>query len=278
MLLQVLGLGLVVYGGIVLGVFLCQRHLMYHPDRLIELPTAYGAETAQVIPLTAEDGVTLEAWYIPPVNPAYPLILYFHGNAGHIGNRMEKLGHFAAKGFGILALSYRGYGKSAGAPSEAGLFADARALLRYAMEDLKLPPERLLLYGESLGTGVATYAARQLADAGTPVAALALEAPYTSVANRSQELYPFLPAFYMVRDKYESIKRIAGIHCPLLIFHGEQDTVIPVHHGRALLAAAQEPKEGFFFPGIGHTDFDPEKLAEALVRLADQKKPEPLNA
>lgn len=272
MLANLLELVLILYGCIVIGVFVFQRKLMYHPSKLIELPAAYGVEKAEIIPLKTQDGLSIEAWYIAPENKAHPLIVYFHGNAGHIGDRMEKLNHFVQKGFGLLAVSYRGYGKSQGAPTEAGLFEDARTLLRYAAEALGFAPERLLLYGESLGTGVATYAAKTLKDADTPVFALVLEAPYTSVAKRSQELYPYLPAFYMVRDKYESIKRIAHVGCPVLIFHGEEDVVIPVHHGRTLLAAASEPKQGMFFPGVGHTDFPPEELAAALEALVTEKQ------
>lgn len=135
-------------------------------------------------------------------------MVYYHGNAGHIGDRMAKLSHFAAAGFGVLAVSYRGYGKSEGAPSEPGLYADARASLRHALDKLNVPARNILVYGESLGTGIATQMAKDMADAGHPVAGLVLEAPYTSVARRAQEMYPFLPAAWLARDKYHSIDKI----------------------------------------------------------------------
>lgn len=253
---------------IMLGMFVFQRRLMYYPEIEIFQPDHYGVKDVKVIPLVTEDKVEIEAWHVLQADTSLPLLVYFHGNAGHIGDRMAKLGHFIEAGFGILAVSYRGYGNSKGAPSETGLYEDARAALHHALKDIGLKPKDVLLYGESLGSGIATHTAKVMADNGTPVGGLVLEAPYTSVARRSQEMYPFIPAVLLVKDKYHSIDKIAHIDCPLLLFHGEADTVIPVHHGRALLAAAKEPKQGYFFPETGHTDFDHATLTRHLLAFA----------
>lgn len=268
MLLTLLYLIIIGYILIMLGMFVFQRRLMYYPEIEIFQPDHYGVKDVKIIPLVTEDKVEIEAWHVLQADTSLPLLVYFHGNAGHIGDRMAKLGHFIEAGFGILAVSYRGYGNSKGAPSEKGLYEDARAALHHALKDIGLKPKDVLLYGESLGSGIATHTAKVMADNGTPVGGLVLEAPYTSVARRSQEMYPFIPAVLLVKDKYHSIDKIAHIDCPLLLFHGEADTVIPVHHGRALLAAAKEPKQGYFFPDIGHTDFDHATLARHLRAFA----------
>lgn len=259
---------LAVYLLIMLGMFLFQRRLMYYPEIEILEPAHYGIGNVKVIPLVTEDKVSIEAWHVLQADTSLPLIVYFHGNAGHVGDRMAKIAEFAAAGFGILAVSYRGYGKSQGRPSERGLYEDARTALRHALREIGLKPRDVVLYGESLGTGIAVHTAKVMADSGTPVGGLVLEAPYTSVARRSQEMYPFIPARWLVKDKYPSIDKIAHIDCPLLLFHGELDTVIPVHHGRALLAAAKEPKQGVFFPDVDHTQFDHPTLARHLLEFA----------
>lgn len=140
--------------------------------------------------------------------------------------------------------------------------------LHYATETLKLPPERIVLYGESLGSGVAVRMAMD-----HPASALILEAPYTSVVDRSAELYPFIPARLLVQDTYPSLSRIAQVTCPLLILHGEKDHIIPARHGRMLFAAANEPKHAVFFPSVGHSDFDWQAvIREMNAFLASQNR------
>lgn len=244
------------YLGILLGMFLFQRKLMYLPNPA--QCTIAALPGASLTTVTATDGITLQAIHLPAANPHLPTILYFHGNAGNLDDRMHKFRAFGDKGFGVLAVSYRGYGGSLGSPTEQGLYLDARAALHYAGQ-LGLPPSSLVYYGESLGSGIATQLATE-----QPPLALVLEAPYTSVAARAQETYRYLPVYWLVRDRYLSVDKIASIKAPLLLFHGEEDTVIPVHHGRALFAAAQEPKKGIFYPGINHTDFPLDQLTQSL--------------
>ena len=257
------------YGLVMLFMFLFQRNLMYYPETAIEDPAHYGITDIQVFTLDTHDKITIEAWYRPAAK-SFPTIVYFHGNAGHIGNRIEKLIHFTNAGFGMFAISYRGYGKSKGQPSESGLYEDARAAVHYATTQLGIAPEHIILYGESLGSGVATHTAKAMADAGTPAGGLVLEAGYTSVARRAQELYPFIPAYYLARDKYHSIGKIGGIGCPLLLFHGAKDTVIPIHHGRSMLDNAPEPKRGVFFDEVDHTAFDFTVLTHELTAFAKE--------
>lgn len=252
---------------IMLGMFLFQRKLMYYPARPMHPPIHYNMPHARFHPVQTQDGITIELWHQKPKD-GFPLLVYFHGNAGHLGDRAPKLKHFVEAGFGLLAASYRGYGNSEGQPYQDGLFEDARTTLHYALQTLNYAPKDLLIYGESLGSGVATHAAWSLNQLGTPAGGLVIEAGYISVAQRSQEMYPWLPAYFLVRDKYLSITKIGDVGAPLLLFHGEKDVVIPVHHGRKLLETATAPKQGVFFDHIGHTDFDYPTLTHHLLEFS----------
>lgn len=250
-----------VYGGMLGYLYVQQRQLIYHPGRDIAPPTAYGLSGFTEY-FTGADGAKLQLW-VHPAQEGFPTIVYFHGNASHLGNRSDKLAALAARGFGIVGLSYRGYGKSDGTPSEAGLFEDARATLAFAQQELGVPLSRIALYGESLGSGVAVRMASE-----HDVAMLVLEAPYTSVASRAAEMYPYVPVKLLLKDHFDSLSHIAQVRCPLLIFHGELDDTIPVAHGRTLLGAAPEPKQGFFFPQVGHNDFDNALISEHVLAFA----------
>ncbi|MDA0261813.1 MAG: alpha/beta hydrolase [Proteobacteria bacterium] len=228
--------------------YVVQRKLQYFPDRTIYTPAAAGVAEMSVVQLTAADGVETVGWYHHPATDNAPTIVYFHGNAGSIGDRSGHVRLWLEAGYGVLLLSYRGYGASSGHPSEAGLYADGRAAIAYVLAQ-GIAADRLVLYGESLGTGVAVKMATE-----HDIAALVLEAPFTSATDVGAQAYRILPVRLMLKDRYDSISRITGINAPLLIIHGEADRTIPVSHGRKLLAAALEPKTGEFVPGAGHSD------------------------
>jgi uncharacterized protein len=244
------GSALAAYCGIVGGLFGFQRRLLYRPRRMRPMLNDLALLGVREIELITGDGLTLNSWYLPPQN-GHPVIAYFHGNGGNIGYRGGRLRRFAQQGYGVLLAEYRGYGGNPGQPCERGLFADGEAALDF-LGDNGIQPERLVLWGESLGSGVAVYLA-----ASRKIAALVLEAAFTSVAAAAQRHYPFIPAICLVRDRFNSLSRIAQVTAPLLILHGERDRVVPVRHGRALLAAATAPKEGWFPPQASH-----ETLAE----------------
>jgi fermentation-respiration switch protein FrsA (DUF1100 family) len=199
------------------------------------------------VTLTTADGLSLLSWYLP-AGPGRPVILYLHGNGGHIGYRADRVQRFAREGFGILLLEYRGYGGNPGSPSEPGLVADGEAALRF-IESEGILPGRIVLYGESLGTGVAVQIAAR-----HRVAAVILESPYTSIAAAAQYHYAYVPAALLVRDRFDSLSCIREVKAPVLVMHGEADRVIPARFGKTLLAAANEPKEGWFLADAGHGD------------------------
>ena len=238
---------MVAYAALVAGLYLFQRQLLYHPDRT--RPELLGLEQLGVreAMLETEDGLSLLSWYLP-ARPGRPVITYFHGNGGHIGYRAERLLHFAREGFGVLMAEYRGYGGNPGTPSEAGFYTDGRAALAF-LDREGVAPNRLVLYGESLGSGVAVALAVD-----HDIAALVLEAPFTSVAEVAQCHFPYVPASRMVVDRFDSLSRIGKVRAPILVLHGERDRVVPIRYGRALFDAAPEPKEGWFAPEAGHED------------------------
>ncbi len=244
-MLPFLGFAVAGYAVLVGGLYLFQRQLLYFPDRT--RPELLGLEQLGVheTMLTTEDGLSLLAWYLP-ARPGRPVIAYFHGNGGHIGYRAERLLRFAREGYGVLMVEYRGYGGNPGSPTEAGFYADGRAALGF-LDREGVTPNRLVLFGESLGSGVAVALATQ-----HPVAAVVLEAPLTSLAEVAQCHFPYVPAARMVTDRFNSLSRIGRVEAPILVLHGERDRVVPIRFGRALLDAAPEPKEGWFAPDAGH--------------------------
>ena len=242
-----LGFALVAYAALVGGLFLFQRQLLYHPD-----PTRPGLARLEELGvresiLSTEDGLSLLSWYLPG-QLGRPVILYYHGNGGNIGHRVQRLLRFAREGYGVLMPEYRGYGGNPGTPTETGFYADARAGLGF-LEHEGVAPNRLVLYGESLGSGVAVELAAQ-----HEVAGLILEAPFTSVAEVAQSHFPYVPAARLVIDRFDSRSRIGRIRAPILVLHGERDRIVPVRFGHALFDAAPEPKERWFAAEAGHED------------------------
>lgn len=237
------------YGVVVLAAFVMQRSLMYAPGTTLPaVPSGYTAVT-----LTTADGYALTSWYAAAAAPGRAIIVYFQGNAGTIADRVAKVMPFVADGHGVLLTGYRGYGGNPGAPTERGLLTDARLALKFARAETGAARPVVLL-GESLGSGVAVQLAAEQAEGNEPVAAVMLEAPFTSAAAVGRAAYPFLPVKLLIKDRFDSLARIAAIGAPLLIVHGERDRVVPIAQGRRLLTAAQAPKTGRFLPGAGHND------------------------
>ncbi len=230
------------------SLFLIQRRLIYPVDPTYHTPAEAGlSDAVKEVRLKTPDGVSLIAWQARPA-PGEPTLLYFHGNGGGLIDRAERIKRFTREGLGLFMPAYRGYAGSGGSPTETALIADAHlAYDRLIAEGLR--PEEIVVYGESLGTGVAV----QLA-ASRKVAAVVLDAPYTEIAAIGQQLYPFIPVKLFLKDNFASIDHIGAIKAPLLILHGSRDDTIPPALGKALYAAAPEPKEIHIIEGAGHSD------------------------
>jgi hypothetical protein len=257
-LYALLGSALAAYGVLVGGLYVFQRHLLYFPDVARPELGDLAALGVREIMLKTADGLSLLSWYLPP-RDGRPVIAYFHGNGGHIGYRAERLRRFARTGYGVLMAEYRGYGGNPGTPSERGLVADGGAVLDFLGGE-GMTPNRLVIYGESLGSGVAVPLATQ-----REVAGVILEAPFTSVAEVAQYHYSFIPASALVRDRFDSLARISDVKGPILVLHGERDRIVPVRFGRALFEAAPQPKELWLAPEAGHEDLVRYGALEAVL-------------
>jgi fermentation-respiration switch protein FrsA (DUF1100 family) len=238
-------IGLGVYALIVAYMFFNQRQLLYHPDAKRVDPTTIGITGAEVTTIATPDGEKLVAWYAPAA-AGQPTVLFLHGNAGSIAERPLRFQYYRKTGFGVLYLSWRGYGGSTGQPSEHGLLVDANAAYDWLMGK-GVSPDKLVVVGESLGTGPAV----QLA-AAHPVAALALEAPYTTMVDVARYHYGWLPVQLLLLDRFDSLDTIAKVHAPLIIIHGDADPIIPFALGKRLFDAAPEPKRFVAIPGGTH--------------------------
>jgi len=245
------------------GAFAGQRGLMYFPDS--ERPSPQQSEVPEMaeVALETEDGLTLLAWHRPPADAALPTLVYFHGNAGNIGMRAYKVRPYLDAGFGVLLTTWRGFSRNPGKPSEDGLYHDGRAALKFLQSE-GTAPERTVLYGESLGTGVAVHLAKA-----QPAAAVVLEAPYSSIADVAQARTPFLPVRSLLLDRFDSASKIAAINAPLLIVHGAHDGTIPIRFGQRLFAAASEPKTMHIYPEAGHNDLYEHGMGALVLDFLD---------
>lgn len=257
---------LLCYGAAAATLALMQRSLLYHGEPSSMSPAQAGAAAAQNLYFSNE-GERVQYWWIAP-QAGQPILVYFHGNAGSLASRAGSINAFAQQGFGVAIMSYRGFGESTGHPSERAIYADADALMQQVMQHHSSEERRVILFGESLGTGVATEMAMRYR-----VAALVLQAPFTSVRARAQELYPWAPVRWLLRDRYESLEKITRINAPLLILHGLRDEVIPPAHSQTLMAAASEPKKLILLSDIHHSDFPHDEVADDVHRFYDEHSP-----
>src|SRR5690349_2810024 len=242
--------GVLVYLGIVALMYFAQRSLMYFPETRRTAPSQAGLPEAEEVVLDTADGERVIVWTIAPRGD-HPVVLYFHGNGGALRYRADRFRELTQDGTGLVALSYRGYAGSSGRPTERGLIEDARAA--YAFATQRYPAARLVLWGESLGTGVAVAIAAEKA-ADKRVTRLVLEAPFASAVSVAASVYPFVPVRFLMKDQFRSDLRIRNVKAPVLIVHGDRDTVIPIESGERLYSLIDGPKRFVRVAGAGHED------------------------
>jgi len=240
--------GLAAYAGVVLLLYLMQRRLLFFPSAEHVSPQAAGFDSARERQLTTSDGETVIAWYVPPREGSL-LVIFFHGNADTLAANVERHRNLVADGTGLIALSYRGYAGSSGRPSEAGLHRDADAA--YAFAATQVPSDRIVVWGHSLGSGVAVRLAARRAIAG-----LILEAPYTSAADIAAMRFWFVPVRLLMKDPFYSDRYIGDVTAPVLVLHGARDDVIPMAVGERLYDLVRAPKRFVRFPEGGHVGLD----------------------
>ena len=241
-------------------VYIFQRNLIYFPSKDTPDRQHYDAEDMQVIKLTTNDHLHLNAWYKPPII-GKPTILYLHGNGGHIGYRMYLIRYLLDQGYGVLLPDYRGYGGNQGRPTEKGFYQDGFAAIRF-LQGQGIENSQLILYGESLGTGVATKLASEFS-----ICALILQSAYTSLPALAHYHYPWI--LISPKDQYNSLERIKKIHVPILFLHGKQDEIVPYEQGRELFKHANEPKQWVEFPESGHNNMWDDKFENVINNFVE---------
>lgn len=240
---SVLRVAVATYLGLTLFMFFRQSRYVYYPARELRITPATARLPYEDVQVRTSDGETIHGWYVPHPQ-ARATVLICHGNAGNIADRIDSLWRFHDFGVNVCIFDYRGYGRSTGKPSEAGTYRDAEAVWAWLTGTRGIATNRIALFGESLGGGVASWLAVQKRPG-----ALVLESTFTSVPDLAARLYPFLPARWLCRIRYDTLSRMPSIACPVLVAHSETDEMIPFAHGRKLFEAAGEPKTFFVMKG-----------------------------
>jgi len=236
--------------GATLFLVFSEKRLIYYPATEVDVtPKALGLPFEEVA-IDVEPGVKIHGWFIKAAKePSVATVLFSHGNAGNIADRLDRVLRWRELGADFLLYDYRGYGKSTGSPDEEGTYRDGRAAYDYLVRDRHIDPARLILMGESLGCAVSIQLAIERKAAG-----LAIEAPFASIAQMANAIYPFLPLGSFIRTRYENVKKVPQLKMPLLVVQGTKDEVIPVAQGKMVFDAAPQPKQYLAIEGAHHND------------------------
>ena len=256
---MLLFLQIVIFVYILMLIFLYfyQRNLMYHPNE-----NNYSDDQITVniekVKIKTSDEIELLGWYHKKDLERYKTILFFHGNAGSIENRIHKLNHFQEMDVNFLIIAWRGFSGNNGSPSEKGLYEDGKSAISWLI-DKGVKEENIVIYGESLGTGVATHLSQNKNFAG-----IILETPFTSMVDAAKNFYPYIPVSLLLKDIFDNKNKIKNINVPVLIMHGEADQIVPYAMGKKMYEIANEPKFSYFTKHDNHMmEFD-ENLLKAL--------------
>ena len=253
----ILSVFIATYLFILIFTYIFQRNLLYHPGE-----NNYFGDQLHVsikkVKIKTQDNIELIAWYHKKDITKYKTILFLHGNAGSLENRIHKINHFKDMNINFLIVAWRGFSGNEGKPTEKGLYEDARSAVRWLNAE-GIDEKNMVIYGESLGTGVTTEIAQNRNFAG-----IILESPFTSMIDAAKDKYSYLPVRFLLKDKYESKKKIKNIKSPILIMHGKVDNIVPFHMGKKMYELANEPKYSYFSEYDDHMMEYNEKLLNVL--------------
>ena len=230
---------IIAYIVVIIFVYFYQRNLLYHPSE-----NNYQNDTIQFnhqeIFIKVNDEIKLKSWIINKDLKNFKTLVFFHGNAGDLSNRIYKLNELDKLNINILLISWRGFSGNEGYPTEKNLYEDAEAAIKW-LNKKKVSNSQIILYGESLGTGVAVEIASK-----NNFNSIILESPFTSIENSAKIYYPYLPVSFLLKDRYDSISKIKKINSPILIMHGRTDDIVPFFMGKKLFEKANSPKDSYF--------------------------------
>ena len=249
-----------IYLFILISTYLFQRNLLYHPSE----NNYFGDQllvSVEKVKIKTKDNIELLSWYHTKNNNGYKTILFLHGNAGTLENRIHKINHFKDMNINFLLVAWRGFSGNKGQPTEQNLYEDARSAVKW-LESKGIKENNIIIYGESLGTGIATEIAQNKNFAG-----IILESPFTSMIEAGKDKYPYLPVKFLLKDKYESEKKIKNIKSPILIMHGKVDNIVPFHMGKKMYELANNPKYSYFSEYDDHMMEYNEKLLNVLKKF-----------
>ena len=236
---------LAIYISVLILLFIFQRNLMYHPNENNYFGDKLNVSVEKV-KIKTTDNLNLLGWFHKKNLKKFKTIIYFHGNAGTLENRIHKLNHFKDMDVNFLIIAWRGFSGNKEKPNEEDLYRDGLSAVNWVI-DQEVKEEDIILYGESLGTGIATEVAQQKNYAG-----VILETPFTSMVAAAKNFYPYLPVSLLLKDRYENDKKIKNINIPLLVMHGEKDEIVPFKMGKKIYDLANEPKYYYFTKHDNH--------------------------
>ena len=248
---------LLIYLSVLIYLFFFQRNLLYHPNE-----NNYSGDKLKVdieeVQIKTSENINLLGWFHKKDLNKFKTIVYFHGNAGRLENRIHKLNYFKDINVNFLIISWRGFSGNSGKPSEQDLYKDGKSAIDW-LKNMGLSEKDIILYGESLGTGIAIQIAQNKRFAG-----LILETPFTSMIDVAKNVYPYIPVGLLLKDRYENDKKIKNINIPVLVMHGEEDQIVPFKMGKKIYEIANQPKYSYFTKNDNHMMEYDEKLVFAL--------------
>lgn len=264
-MLFIIGAVFAIYLVLIGLMYFLQRNLMYIAGSNKPSIEQTGVAGLDEVVVQTEDDFILYGWYKKPVSPQKPTIVWFHGNASHVGITASRAKPYLKEGYGLLAVEYRGYAGNPGAPTEQGLYKDSRAFIEW-LKDNGTNENNIILYGESIGSGPAV----QMATEYPALHTLILESPFTSTVDAAMVHYPFAPVKWLLKDRYENISKIKDVKTPLIVAYGNKDRVIPHALGEKLFREAPEPKSLILIDGGDHNDLDSFDLAGKIISLLSE--------
>ena len=257
LLLTIIIASSLIYLIVLVFLFFFQRSLLYHPNVNNYFNDKLKVDIEEV-QIKTSDNINLLGWFHKKDLNRFKTVVYFHGNAGKLENRIHKLNHFKDIDVNFLIISWRGFSGNSGKPTEKGLYEDGKSTIDW-LKNIGLSDKDIVLYGESLGTGIATHIAQNRKFAG-----LVLETPFTSMVDAAKNVYPYIPVGILLKDRYENEKKIKHINIPILVMHGEADQIVPFKMGKKIYEIANKPKYSYFTKYDNHMMEYDEKLVFAL--------------
>ena len=254
---------IIIYSLILVYIYIFQRNLLYHPKENNYLDNQIDFEYKEVF-IRVNENIKLKSWIIEKDFKKNKTLIFFHGNAGNLNNRIYKVNELYNLNINILLISWRGFSGNEGSPTEENLYKDAKAAIKW-LNRKEVENNKIILYGESLGTGVAVEIGKK-----NNFNSIILESPFTSMENAAKIYYPYLPVKLLLKDKYNSISKIKKITTPILIMHGKKDDIVPFSMGKELFEKANNPKYSYFTPDDDHMLEFNDQILKSIKNFIDK--------